>query len=370
VTAAFFRGAAARAGGRLEALDVSQCGGVSPAALLAVVTANAGTLRELRVCSDWALGMPEAREVEALLRAAPQLLTFTTSVRWVYAVHARQMLRGLPPFERLRVSGLRVTFVGVAAAAAEATLAAILADAAAHESLVHLGLSEAPLGTPAALDTVVAFAFAHRLPSLWLCSSGLSPASAPALARLLGGDVLRELYLFGDGEQLLDAPSATLLANALRAKSTLTHLTLRHVNLWSDPTAAELLLHAAAAHPSLRKLELDRNRVDDASRVRAGRVLGALVAANAPSLEELNIVECSLGDEALGPLVDALASNTHLRTLRCFTNAWSDAFMHEQMLPRMRANPSLSWVLEDSNSEAEDDDEDEDEGEESDSDDA
>jgi Ran GTPase-activating protein (RanGAP) involved in mRNA processing and transport len=189
------------------------------------------------------------------------------------------------------------------------------------------------------------------------------------LARLLGGDALRELHLFDrDGEQLLDAPAATLLANALRANSTLTFLALDAVNLWRDPTAAELLLQGATAHPSLRKLDLQGNTVDEASRARAGRALGALLAANAPSLEELNIVECSLGDAGLGPLVDALASNTHLHTLRCFGNAWSDAFMHERLLPATRSNPSLSWVLEDS--EDEDDWEDDDEGEESDSDDA
>ncbi len=90
------------------------------------------------------------------------------------------------------------------------------------------------------------------------------------------------------------------------------------------------------------------------------------MAANAPSLEELNIVECSLGDAGLGPLVDALASNTHLHTLRCFGNAWSDAFMHERLLPATRSNPSLSWVLK---NEDEDEDDDEDEGDESDSDD-
>jgi hypothetical protein len=371
VTEALLRGAAAHAGGRLVALDVSQCGQVSHDALFAVVTANAGTLRELRVCSDWELGMPYCVTVEALLRAAPQLRTFTTSVRWVDVTQARRMLRGEPPFERLRVSGLRVTFVALGAAAAQTALAALLADAAAHDSLVHLGLSQAPLGVPAALDEVVAFTLVRRLPSLWLCRCALSPASAPALARLLGGDALRELFLHnGDEEQLLDAPAATLLANTLRTNSTLTHLTLEHVNLWSHPAAAELLLQAATAHPSLRKLELHGNYVDEASRARAGHALGALMAANAHSLEELNIGDCELGDTGLGPLVDALASNTHLRTLRCFANGWSDAFMREQMLPSMRANPSLSWVLEDSTSEAEDEDEDEDEGDESDSDDA
>jgi hypothetical protein len=342
VTEALLRGAAARAGGRLEALDVSQCGGVSHDALLAVVTANAGTLRELRVCNDWESGMPEAHEVEALLRAAPQLLTFTTSVRWVDSAHARRMLRGEPPFERLRLSGLRVDFAGLFGANAQTALAALLTDAAAREALVHLGLSRAQLGVPAALDAVVAFTLAHRLPCLWLCGSGLSPASAPALARLLGGDALRELHLYNASRQLLDAPAATLMANALRANSTLTCLTLDAVNLWNDPAAAELLLLAATAHPSLRKLELFDNA---ANGVLAAHAVGALVAANAPALEYLNIIACRLSDEGMAPLVDALPANTHLRTLRCSINNISEAFALEKLLPAVRANTSLRALV-------------------------
>jgi hypothetical protein len=340
VTAAFFRGAAARAGGRLEALDVSQCGEVSYGALLAVVTANAGTLRELRMCSDWNLGMPEGHEVEVLLLAAPQLHSFDTNVRWVDVTQARRMLRGEPPFERLHVSGLRVRLDHAADA-----LAALLADAAAHESLVHLGLSQAPLGAPAALDAVVAFTLAHPLHSLWLCACALSPASAPALARLLGGDTLRELHLFGDGEQLLDAPSATLLANTLRANSTLTCLALEAVNLWSDPAAAELLLQGATAHPSLQQLDLQSNRVDDLTRAATGRALGALVAANAPALEYVNLADCQLGEVGLGPLVEALPANTHLKTLRCYYNGVSAAFARERLLPAARANTSLRELV-------------------------
>jgi Ran GTPase-activating protein (RanGAP) involved in mRNA processing and transport len=166
------------------------------------------------------------------------------------------------------------------------------------------------------------------------------------LARLLGGDALRELFLFNgeDGEQLLDEPSATLLANALRANSTLTDLTLEAVNLWSDPAAAELLLHAATAHPSLRKLELHSNRVN-ASTQAIGRALGALVAANAPALEYVNLADCQLGEVGLGPLVEALPANTHLKTLRCYYNGVSAAFARERLLPAARANTSLRALV-------------------------
>jgi hypothetical protein len=46
---ALLHAAARRAGGALEVLDLTSCKGISRAALLAVVAANAGTLRELRI---------------------------------------------------------------------------------------------------------------------------------------------------------------------------------------------------------------------------------------------------------------------------------------------------------------------------------
>jgi hypothetical protein len=72
VTDALLRAASARAGGQLESLDVTDCEYITDEALLAVVTANAGALRELHV-GDAALAMPNC---EAILRAAPQLRVF------------------------------------------------------------------------------------------------------------------------------------------------------------------------------------------------------------------------------------------------------------------------------------------------------
>jgi hypothetical protein len=51
VTGALLRGAAARAGGALHTLDVSGSRAISQAVLLAVATANAAMLRQLRVCN-------------------------------------------------------------------------------------------------------------------------------------------------------------------------------------------------------------------------------------------------------------------------------------------------------------------------------
>jgi hypothetical protein len=180
------------------------------------------------------------------------------------------------------------------------------------------------------------------LDTLWLCLCELSPASAPALARLLGGGALTQLDIVLRNTQLLDEPAAVTVASALRANSTLTGLRLGSVGLWRDAPAAALLLDALTRHPSVRKLELHNNRSEEAAqRVAAGRMLSALVAANAPALTSLDISNCQLGDAGLAPLVDALPSNTHLRTLRCAGNDFSVAFARDRLLPAARANAVL-----------------------------
>jgi hypothetical protein len=83
-------------------------------------------------------------------------------------------------------------------------------------------LQDAPLHMPAVLDAVVDAALAGPLQRVALHSCGLSPASAPALARLLSCDALT--FLDCSDHALLDAPAAAVLAAALRANATLTSL--------------------------------------------------------------------------------------------------------------------------------------------------
>jgi Ran GTPase-activating protein (RanGAP) involved in mRNA processing and transport len=73
----------------------------------------------------------------------------------------------------------------------------------------------------------------------------------------------------------------------------------------------------------------------------AGAAFGALVATNAPALRILNVACCGLHAAALGPLVDALPHNTHLRTLECHNNGITEAFARERLLPALQANASL-----------------------------
>jgi hypothetical protein len=331
LTDALLRAAAARAGGALLSLAVTDCPAISPEALLAVATENAATLREANLCLG-AFRELRCVQLEALLRGAPLLRTLHADVEYGYGAGARRLLRNEPPFEALRVRRLLTAFVGGATLELAADLTT---HAAAHASLEELCLNHAPLHAAAALEAVVQAALACRLRRLELLVCRLSPASAPALTRLLGGTALTTLRIFAGGIQLLDEPAAVLLGAALRANTTLTMLTVFNARLWEVPDAGVALLNALTAHRSLCVLRLDSNAVG-AAQQQAGASLGALIASNAPTLRSLYIHECGLGDAGMGPLVDALPHNTHLQTLECGANGMSDAFVRERLLPAVR----------------------------------
>jgi hypothetical protein len=230
---------------------------------------------------------------------------------------------------------------------------------AGHASLTGCHIHDAELDAPAAADALADAVLTRRMTSLELWGCDFSPAIAPALARLLGGGWLTQLLI--GGAQLLDAPATTLLSNVLRLNSTLTGLTLQSVDMWCDPAAATALLGALTGHPSLRQLTLNGNDVAAEHHAAAGTALGALVAANAPALQVLDVSYCDLGDDGLGPLVDALASNTHLCRLECEASNISLAFARNQLLRAVITNTSLrSLRLQDHNVNENDlDDEDE-----------
>jgi hypothetical protein len=165
---------------------------------------------------------------------------------------------------------------------------------------------------------------------------------------LLGSDALTELVCWNC--DLLDVPAAGVLADALRANATLTSLNLRYAtNVLDDPDAATELLGALTDHASLRVLHFSSSGAEAAfqeapqaaHQAAVGASLGALIAVNAPALTELSVCDCSLGDDGLRPLVEALPANTHLRALKCHGNDMSDAFAADVLLPAVRANESL-----------------------------
>jgi hypothetical protein len=90
---------------------------------------------------------------------------------------------------------------------------------------------------PAALDAAVDAALTRQVSTLTLSSGGLSPASAPALARLLGSPSLVDLFSSGGPEQqrLLDAAASATLGAALRTKCTLLSIAFTKVDFWRDP---------------------------------------------------------------------------------------------------------------------------------------
>jgi hypothetical protein len=352
VTDELLRAASERAGGQLESLDATGCDNITLAALLAVVTANAAALRELRVATSapplyeaLLRAAPQLRvfgsaycfsaeHVEALLVAAPRLDAFYTEVYSASRADTRRMLRNEPPFGPLRAGFL------TAANGGEAEVIALAADMAGHTSLTGCSIHDAQLDTPAAVDALMGAVLTLRMTSLELHECFLSPAAAPALARVLAGGWVTKLHVVSS-EQMLDAPAATLLSNALRLNSTLTDLALVDLDMWREPAAGTALLGALIGHPSLRQLTLWRNRVAPEHQAAAGRSLGTLVAVNSAALQSLRIGHCDLGDAGLGPLVDALASNTHLRTLECAVNDITVAFARTKLMPMLITNSSL-----------------------------
>jgi hypothetical protein len=331
------RCAAARAGGGLQSLHVNK-DHISHAALLEVVAANAGALRNLHTLRVAPIAGFTPDEAEELCAAAPLLRHFATdfydSDRDMQAVRAA--LRNEAPFGPLRLGHLRADLRDEE----EAGVVAFAADVALHASLSGLELEDAPLDTPAALDAVVDAALARRMHTVDLYECGLSATSAPALARLLGSDALTTLACW-NMDLLEDAPAARVLAAALRANCTLTSLKLYNAGVFADPADAAELLAALHGHPSLRVLDLGNNRADAAHREAVGAALGALVAANTPALTQLDVSWCRLGDHGLRPLFEALPANTHLRELNCSDNNMSDAFVAGVLLPTLRANTSL-----------------------------
>lgn len=92
----------------------------------------------------------------------------------------------------------------------------------------------------------------------------------------------------------------------------------------------------------LRRLPSGRtNELGDAGRAAAGAVLARLVAANAPALHELRLTGTELGEEGLAPILAALPSNTHLRSMYIYIYGVSLAFAQGTIVPAVHGNTSL-----------------------------
>ena len=349
LTPALLRAAATRAEGRLERLfvtdtddtidlerlhEVMDNAEALDAALLEVFAANADSLQLLRLES----GFVTHERLESLMRAVPRqcVVEADAEVEYGYAV---PMLRNEPPFQALRFRSLHVDTKHMIAA----DVAAMAGELISHPSLRELTLYRCPLDTFAALDAVVDAALTLRLTKLALDDCRLVPAAAVALPRLLRCGTVQEFRLTSG--QLLDGQVAPLLADAVRSNRTLTSLTLDLMGLWNDDTdaACAALFSSFVGHASLASIFLRFNHVRSPNATAAaGAQLAALVAANSPQLRLLDVKNNGLYDDGLGPLVDALPRNTHLRTLVC--SGMSAEFVREQLMPALAANTSLQTL--------------------------
>jgi hypothetical protein len=359
LTAALLQSVAARAPGHMQALALPFLSTVADEvtdALLAVLEevlqANSASMRELDTTAalfDQAAYFWRAT-LDDVLAAAPQLHTFRVNMTAPVGEAAR-MLRNEAPFGALRVRRVSVRNEAEEEEEEEegrvddADVLALCAAMRQHACLEGVWLQGVSLDTPAVLDAFVSASVAQSITRVERCD--LSPASAPALARLLGRGALARLDIMGDGVQLLDAPAAALLAAALRANTTLRELKLDDVGFWDVVDVGAALLTALEAHPSLRVLNLINNEApaDVRAALAVGASLGALVAANAPALRELYVSYCSLGDAVLARLADALPRNTHLRALHCEDNAMGNVVASDLFLPAVRANASLRELV-------------------------
>jgi hypothetical protein len=356
VSAALLRAVAARAAGHLQALRLPLRRRALPVSvLLVVLRANSASMRELEVISqnvdtlDYFLH----ESVLRVLRAAPLLQVFRSNVTAPLRQVAR-LLRNEAPYGPLRVCFLHVVPNEPHTEGAEeeeeeeeervdgADVLSLAGAMRQHASLQGVWLQDVPLDTPAVAGAFVDAALERRITQLDTEHCSLSPASAPALARLLGSTALTGLTIHNEARQLLDAAAAELLGDAFRANTTLRTLFLNGVDLWRDAAAGAAVVTALSSHPSLHELVLHDNRMHvAAAAATVGAALETLIAANAPALYTLDVDKCSLGDAGLAPMFHALPRNTHLGDLCCQDNGMSVAFARDTFLPAIRANRSL-----------------------------
>jgi hypothetical protein len=220
---------------------------------------------------------------------------------------------------------------------------ALASDLAAHASLEKFTCDY--LLSAEAVDALANAALSLRLKHICL-RCDLSPALAPALARLLGSATLEHLVLCGGGPgTLLDEPAAATLAHALGSSCSLAHLFLYNTSFFRSAAAAVTLLDALSGQRCLRQFVVSECGTLGGAVVSAavGAALGALLAADS-ALEFLSLEGCSLGDAGLGPLVEALPHNTRLRILNISGNGMSEDFARERLLPAVRDTVSLRML--------------------------
>jgi hypothetical protein len=353
-----------RARAQLRELDLSQHYFLQDD-LLPVLTANAGSLCELRLDSVRSrhiltyslVGNPT---VEAVLAAAPLLQVLTVDFIHCTGNQAPRVLLAQPPFAPLLMRrALAVHFEvlddGVEAMERFRPFAAALADATLQPALQRLSIWCADTALPQLMGALADAVVARRLPELTLVD--VTPPAAAPLARLLAKGSLAVFNLHQRTVPQFDVAGATLVVDALRANTTLTELGLRNAGLCVDVRVACVLLGGLVRHRSLRVLDISGEYTAVENRSAFAAALAALIAADAPALHVLDFSNNSLGDAGLAPILEALALNRHLRELDLRGNGMSEAFERERVLPAVRANTTRELLYIDEDDEDDGDDE-------------
>ena len=256
----------------------------------------------------------------------------------------------------LPLTQLHVSIVSWSASQLEpvATCEAVLTALERHGSLQTLEIREVfdAAASPTLLKRVVDTALARHLYALTLFSVNLAGSSAPQLARLLReGTSLGSMSLAGPGD-LEDDGGVVIFADALRANTTLRELEFTMMSFWVDEQAAGPMVCAALhGHPSLeyvsfRDVHVGPAQLMDYSVLDAS--LAGLVRANTPALKTL-VLYLNAYDDLPSPTmshtVNALAGNTHLRTLELMFLSPDASFVRDSLLPAVQANTTLHRLV-------------------------
>jgi len=247
--------------------------------ILPVLQANAGSLVELRA---WDCLEPGKRwhflsvlNIEALLAAAPllRLLECDAGARGELSTTTLRLLEE-QQFAPVRLQALYLqpmnAPLGVPATAARISL---------HPSLKRLHVWCVDLRSELALDAVVDLSIS-QLQRLTMVNCNLSPASLPALTRMLGSGCLTELLIYNGLAPLVLGVAVPAFCAALRA-SRLVELALESIWLWHSLEDGLAVIAACTGHPTLRALNLRYNMQYDPGRDVIEAALDALAASNA-----------------------------------------------------------------------------------------
>ena len=148
-------GAAALARGQLTVLRLDDCRVLTDEARLAVVTANAGSLRELSCQFEYDHAYLSSVHVGHLAAAAPKLVALKVDVHATAVVLVISMLKSEAPFGAVKLRRLFIT-EDRAASPGDVEVLEFCAALSTHASLNRLVICNMPLGTPAAINALSA----------------------------------------------------------------------------------------------------------------------------------------------------------------------------------------------------------------------